>query len=145
MHAFEAPNSELPEIHVTEQDLRRLRAVVDQYAHGELAESADALDFELERARIVAQREVPSDVVTMRSRAVFENLQTGRRRELELVYPNEADPSAGKVSILAPAGVALLGLRVGSTISWPMGGGRSARLKLIEVLYQPELAGELDR
>jgi regulator of nucleoside diphosphate kinase len=135
--------TDLPEIHLTDQDLERLRAVVEAYSSTDLADNADALELELDRARVVSQREIPKDVMTMRSRAVFQNLQTGTRRELELVYPNEADPSAGKVSILAPVGLALLGLRAGDTIRWPMSKGRTARLKLLEILYQPEHAGEL--
>ncbi len=137
------PTSELPEIHVTDQDVQRLQAVVEEYASTDLADYAEALEIELERAHVHPQHEIPGDVMTMRSRAVFENLQTGTRRELELVYPNEADPSAGKVSILAPAGLALLGLRAGDTIRWPMAKGRTARLKLAEILFQPEVSGEL--
>lgn len=135
---------ELPEIQVTDQDIQRLRRVVEKYSDSDAADSADALETELERARVVPQASVDPDVVTMRSRAVFENLSSGTRRELELVYPEEANSSAGKVSILAPAGLALLGLRVGDTIRWPMGKGREASLKLLEILYQPEDAGELD-
>jgi regulator of nucleoside diphosphate kinase len=142
MHDFE-PTSDLPEIHVTDQDLVRLRAVVEEYSATDLADNAEALEVELDRATVLPQREIPRDVMTMRSRAVFENLQTGSRRELELVYPREADPAAGKVSILAPVGLALLGLRAGDTIRWPMANGRTTRLKLLEILYQPELAGEL--
>ena len=140
-----AAQTQLPEIFVTDKDFERLRAVIGEYAASELAEFADALEAELERAHVVPQREVTGDVMTMRSRAIVENLQTGSQRELELVYPHEADPTAGKVSTLAPAGLALLGLRAGETIRWPMAKGRTTRLKVVEVRYQPELAGELDR
>jgi regulator of nucleoside diphosphate kinase len=64
---------------------------------------------------------------------------------LTLVYPRDADGSAHKVSVLAPVGSALLGLRVGETIDWPMPGGRSARLQVLAIRYQPEAAGELHR
>jgi regulator of nucleoside diphosphate kinase len=47
--------------------------------------------------------------------------------------------------VLAPVGSALLGLRVGEAIDWPMPGGRSARLQVLEIRYQPEASGELHR
>ena len=71
--------------------------------------------------------------------------QADHERELTLVYPRDADGSSEKVSILAPVGSALLGLRVGDVIDWPMPGGRSARLHVLAIRYQPEAAGELHR
>jgi transcription elongation GreA/GreB family factor len=55
----------------------------------------------------------------------------------------EAAPSRGRISILAPVGVALLGLSVGQEIEWPLPNGRTASLRIVSVLYQPEAAGEL--
>ena len=48
-------------------------------------------------------------------------------------------------SILAPVGSALLGLRIGDAIDWPLPGGRSARLQVLSIRFQPEAAGELHR
>ena len=64
--------------------------------------------------------------------------------ELTLVYPVAAG-AAGTVSVLAPVGSALLGLSVGQTIAWPMPGGRTAQLRVLEVLRQPEAMGEFHR
>lgn len=133
----------LPDLQITEQDLDRLSEVVEQHGDGPLRRAAEALEAELERARIVPQDRIPSDVVTMRSRAVCSELESGKRRELVLAYPDEANPEEGKISVLAPVGLALLGLRVGDTIRWPMARGRHTTLKLLEVQYQPEAAGAL--
>ena len=65
--------------------------------------------------------------------------------ELTLVYPDQADLSAGRISIMAPVGMALLGLRVGQTIEWPGPQGKPLTLKVTELDYQPEAAGELHR
>jgi regulator of nucleoside diphosphate kinase len=134
----------LPELHITEQDLARLLQVVERHIDGRFGPTAQLLEAELERARVVPQAEVPPDVVTMRSLAMFEDQETGKQRELQLVYPDEANPEENKVSILAPIGVALLGLRVGDSIRWPMPGGRHTRFKLLAVKYQPEAAGDFD-
>lgn len=134
-----------PELHITQKDMERLRLVVDRNIDGKLlGPAAEALELELDRARVVPDGEVPKDVLTMRSRALCEDLETGKRRELVLSYPNETDPSEGKVSVLAPVGLALLGLKVGDTIRWPMPNGRETVLKLVEILYQPEAAGDSD-
>jgi regulator of nucleoside diphosphate kinase len=60
---------------------------------------------------------------------------------LRLVFPSEADFDRGRVSILAPIGTALIGYRVGDTVEWKVPSGRR-RLRIEEVLYQPEAAGD---
>jgi regulator of nucleoside diphosphate kinase len=129
-------------IHVTQQDLDRLRGVVATHEAGRDAAAAQQLETELDRAVVVPSDELPADVVTMHSRVVFED-ETGRRRDVQLVYPWEAAPERGRISILAPVGVALLGLSVGQVIDWPMPNGRTASLRIVSVLYQPEAAGDL--
>ena len=39
----------------------------------------------------------------------------------------------------------LLGLKVGTSIHWELPGGASAHLEVLELLYQPEAAGEFHR
>ncbi len=73
------------------------------------------------------------ETVTMEARVTFEEAGTGRRREITLCYPHDADPSRGRVSILAPVASALLGLAVGDAIEWPMPGGRTATLRVASV------------
>jgi transcription elongation GreA/GreB family factor len=59
-----------------------------------------------------------------------------RLREVELVYPDEADHVTGRVSVLAPVGCALLGLSVGQSIDWDLQGGKVHRLRVERVLSQ---------
>jgi regulator of nucleoside diphosphate kinase len=120
---------------VTDADLERLLAVVDH--HG--GATADSLEAELHRAVVVPRGDVPPDVITMNSEVVYEDVATGGRRTVRLVYPRDADASAGRISVLAPIGVALLGLRVGQEIDWPVPAG-SRRIRVAEVRYQPEAA-----
>jgi regulator of nucleoside diphosphate kinase len=69
----------------------------------------------------------------------------GKHHTLTLVYPKDADADAGKISVLAPVGSALLGLRAGQSIDWPGHGGKPHRLKVTAIHYQPEAAGHLHR
>ncbi len=85
--------------------------------------------------------EVPAGVVTMNSRVHCREQGSGKDYHLTLVYPKDAG-GEGKVSILAPIGCALLGLSVGEQIDWPAPGGKTLKLELLEVEYQPEAAGD---
>lgn len=123
-------------IYVTHDDLDVLSRLVDAEG-GKFAR----LEEELARAVVVPREEMPRDVVTMKSRVVFENETTGERREVTLVYPREADIDAGKISVLVPVGTALLGLRVGQSIDWKLPSGETHRYRIIEVPYQPESPG----
>jgi len=97
----------------------------------------------LGRGTVVAPTEVPADIVTMRSRVRVRDLPTGSVNEYTLVYPDEADFTVGKVSILAPLGSALLGARAESVINVHAPTG-VRRMKVERILYQPEAAGHFD-
>ncbi|MCB9673350.1 MAG: nucleoside diphosphate kinase regulator [Alphaproteobacteria bacterium] len=135
-------NATLPEIIVTESDHERLTAIL----RGLPAQHAVAvlLRRELDRAEIVESMEVPGDVVTMNSQVVLEDPETGQRHHVTLVYPSAANFDVGRLSILAPVGAALLGLRPGQTIDWPLPSGRVRTIRVVSVDWQPEAAGELD-
>jgi regulator of nucleoside diphosphate kinase len=125
---------------ITDQDFERLCLL----AHHEDGEMAELLDEELGRATVVPQRAIPRDVVTMNSQVRFRDEQTGQESEVTLVYPKDADVTKRRVSILAPVGMALIGLRIEQSIQWPMPNGKSRRLKVISISYQPESSGDWD-
>ena len=77
---------------------------------------------------------MPRDVVAMYSRVIYVDEKLGTRREVELVFPAEANPAAGKISVLAPVGSALLGIAAGRTIDWPYPDGEIHRLRIERVL-----------
>lgn len=126
-----------PRIVVTSTDMERLRTLIDTTA----GDKADALDAELLRAEVVEPTQVPPDVVTMNSRVVYRDEDTGETREVTLAYPKDASLEQGRVSVLAPVGAALLGLSVGQEIGWQLPGGKNKRLRIISVTYQPQAAG----
>ena len=86
----------------------------------------DALQSELERARVVPDARLSKDVVRMGSTLRY-STDSGEARTVTLVFPAEADISAGRISILTPIGAALIGLSAGQTIEFqtPAGGWRS--------------------
>jgi regulator of nucleoside diphosphate kinase len=91
----------------------------------------------LDQSQLIAQREVPKDVITLNSRVRLTDLGTGEEMSYTLVLPNEADIDQHKISILAPIGTAMLGYSVGDTFEWKVPGGLR-RLEVKEILHQPE-------
>lgn len=130
---------ELP-ITVTEQDLRRLRALAAHYADIE-TDAADLLDEELDRAFVLPAAAVDMSVVTMNSRVTC-RIEGGGVREVELVYPRRAD-GVHRISVLAPLGRALLGAAVGDRVTVEVA-RRSRRWRIEAIHYQPEAAGDFD-
>jgi len=133
-----------PRITVSSLDLERLEDLLDSPRADGFPGKA-ALQAELARAEIVEPGKVPPDVVTMNSTVRFVTDSPEQEFQLTLVYPKDADNSGGKISVLAPVGSALLGLAVGDEIEWPRPGGGMTRVRIVDVVFQPERAGELHR
>jgi regulator of nucleoside diphosphate kinase len=72
----------------------------------------------------------------MNSAVRFQDEDSKKEHQLTLVYPHEMGNGEGKISILAPAGSALLGLSVGESIKWPVRGRKNLHLKIISVQRQ---------
>jgi regulator of nucleoside diphosphate kinase len=103
--------SELPPITITRGDEQRLSALANSNA----ARFPHFLTQELDRADVVPDQ---LRVVRMGSRVTYRDKTTGRVREVTLVYPDEANINLNRISILAPVGVALIGLSIGQTIEF---------------------------
>src|SRR5690606_7190459 len=104
--------------------------------------SDEALHALLDDADIVPPRQVPPDVVTMYTQVTVEAPDGGSRRKLAVCYPEDAEPNAGFVSVLSPIGTALLGRRRGDTVEWVTPSGAVQRLRIVELLFQPEASGD---
>jgi regulator of nucleoside diphosphate kinase len=96
------------------------------------------LSRELDRAIVVSSMAMPPDVATMNSKVRYVDETAGERKTVSLVYPEQADAAAGRVSVLSPVGTALLGLSAGQAIDWDFPDGSRRRLRLETVLDQPE-------
>jgi len=132
-------------IFITVRDAEKLREIIRDKKNPEEHERIylKLLTEELLRAKIVDSRKIPRDVVTMDSLVKFRDMETHEIFSYSIVYPEKADFENGKISVLAPIGMALLGYRVGDLVKWPVPAGMR-RLKVEEVLYQPEAAGQFE-
>lgn len=99
------------------------------------------LGKELKNAVIVEPKNIPSDVVTMNSKFRIKDLETNEETVYTLVFPFDADLESNKLSILAPIGVAVIGYKLGDIIELNVPAGKR-RIKIEEILYQPEREGQ---
>lgn len=132
-----------PPITLSRIDLERIEALLERAPPAEAANLA-ALRAELDRAEVVEPTAIPAQIVTMNSTVTFEDENDGEKLTLTLVYPSAAG-APGTVSIMAPVGSALLGLTQGQTIDWLTPDGRKRRLRVLEISFQPEAAGQFHR
>lgn len=126
-------------IHVTNQDLQRLRRVIGSAARTSALDRQhlEMLSAELDRAVIIDDNDVPPDVVRMRTHVRVRNSSSQQTEDYTLVYPWEADVHLNLLSVLAPLGTALLGYREGDHIDWQLPGG-------VRELLVEKILGQLD-
>jgi regulator of nucleoside diphosphate kinase len=134
------------EIVVTEFDQSRLRNLLEGVRRWNARDRThvDDLQAELDRAYVILPVDVPFDVVTMNSEVAVRDMDSNEEMTFAVVFPSDADVNRRRISILAPIGTAVLGSRVGDMIDWKVP-GRSRRLRIERVLFQPEAAGQFDR
>ncbi len=128
-------------IFIADDDLARLDVLLRRMAVYDLQQTGGlaALAGELRRARVVPRSQIPRDVVTMNSTVRLRDLESDEEETYTLVYPEDADIEADRLSVLAPIGTALLGYRAGDVVEWPVPAG-VRRFRVEKVLYQPSSA-----
>lgn len=130
-------------IYITEPDFEKLEGLLDGMKKTGFRDRDDltSLEEELDKCKVVAQREVPPDVVTINSRVRYRDLDTDQEMIVTLVFPNNANFSEGRISVTSQIGTALLGYAVGNIIEWKVRAGAKT-IRIEEIIYQPEAAGD---
>ncbi|MDP6712890.1 MAG: transcription elongation factor GreA [Nitrospinaceae bacterium] len=73
---------------------------------------SDVTSLDLER--------IPKDRSGLGSTLFLNDLDTGKEKKYRLVFPEDVDPDAGKISAASPIGRALMGKQVGDEIIIPL-------------------------
>ena len=128
-----------PSIYITKTDEKKLKDLIWESQNSEYRGSdyLKMLAGEVEKAQVVEPHKIPSDVITMNSTAHLIDQESDDEMIYTLVFPEEADVSQGKISVLAPIGTAMLGYRVGDIFEWDTPGGKR-KIRVVKVLFQPE-------
>ncbi len=133
-------------LQITALDQRRLKFLAATLSADEHMQryAADLLDA-VEAAKVVPSKRIPPDVVTMNTRVRYADLAAGNVKAVTLVYPEDADANHSQVSVLSPLGNALIAMKVGQTAMLRLPYGDEHRIRVAEILYQPEAEGHLTR
>ncbi|EPM9373661.1 nucleoside diphosphate kinase regulator [Vibrio parahaemolyticus] len=134
--------SENNSIYISSLDMNRITALLDKMPN--IAAELVELEAELDRATVLEPEEMPSNVITMNSTVEFKFSGEERTMTKTLVYPSELK-SSDDISIFAPVGSALIGLSVGQKLDWPMPNKQVKTIEIVDITYQPERCGALNR
>jgi regulator of nucleoside diphosphate kinase len=128
--------------HVTDFDSRRLESLIGGPRRSNVrdANSVQMLERHLDDAEVVPAGRIGPDVVTMNSEVRVRDLDADEAIVFRVVFPSAADAATGRISVLAPLGMAVLGRREGEDVTWNTPGGLR-RLRVDRILYQPEREG----
>ena len=107
--------------------------------HALEAAAANALAELLLEARLVPDEELPADRVAMNSKVTYREEPAGMRRSVILVHPIDADAAVGRVSVLSPVGLALLGRAPGSVVTVNVPGTQALTVRILDAARKPEL------
>ena len=127
---------------VTDVDSHRIRRLIENPPSSDRQEvrSLESLEEDLSDAEVLPAVDIDPDIVTIGSQVRVRDLDAQRSRVIRVVLPGSADADAGRISVLAPMGRAVLGRRVGDHVEWRAPGGLR-RLRVEAILYQPEREG----
>lgn len=134
-------------ITISDLDAIRLRTIARQLfaVRGDDRRKSEDLFEKLDTAEVVPATAVDAELVTMNSSVVYDDGADGMIATLTLVYPEDADIGIGRVSILSPLGLALIGMRRGQTVEFETPDGTTRRLRVNSIVYQPEASGDWTR
>lgn len=136
--------SSRPPIIINRLDAERLQRLIDEAGEKDLA-VAELLEEELERGEVLDPEDMPENVVSMNSRVQFTDLTRNRQMIRTLVYPHALAGTEDGISVMAPVGAGLIGLRIGDIIDWPLPVGGEIRLRIDAILWQPEREKQFHR
>ncbi len=130
-------------IYITDYDIKRLNGLLEADYKLDKRDKKYLMELEneLQQAEVMASKKIPKKVITMNSKVRLKDLDSGKEMVYSLVFPGQTDISQNKISILSPLGTALIGYRTGDSIEWKAPAGLR-RLKVEEIVYQPEAAGD---
>lgn len=121
---------------VSESDLAQLKACVHLPT---VTPQQRAMVETLETTAVLVEPEqIPPDVVTMNTTIECTVVGSANTYHWTLVYPESADYMMGRLSVLSPAGISLLGARCGQTVVCRPPSGGQIRYVIKAIVLQPE-------
>lgn len=125
------------EVFVSARDAEALAATLGSHRRANPYESdaSDELAGLLLEARMVAADRLPADRVAMNSTVTYVEEPGGVQRTVTLCFPQDADAAAGRISVLSPIGLALVGRGRGAVVMPVLPNGRELEIRILEVRH----------
>lgn len=133
-----------PPILINRLDAERLQRLIDNADNKDRA-VAELLEIELARGEVVDPEDMPDNVVSMNSQVQFTNLSRNKQMIRTLVYPHSIGSVEDALSVTAPIGAGLIGLKVGDIIDWPIPNDENVQLRIDSIIWQPEREKQFHR
>ena len=124
------------------------KAIGEARSHGDLSENAEytyakeaqglnekriaQLEDKLSRAKLIDESVMSKDEILIGAKVKLKDLDSGEEIEYVLVSEEEADYSAGKISITSPVGEALIGHKVNEAVKIKVPAG-TLRYKVLKI------------
>jgi regulator of nucleoside diphosphate kinase len=121
---------------LSELDMERLKRCAR--VSGASSEQRTLVEELEDTAMLLDAAEVPTDVVMVNTRIECTAVASGHAHQWTLVYPDGADYERGCMSVLSPAGFALLGARVGQIVECRPPSGVLVQYVVKRILFRPE-------
>lgn len=109
-----------------------LRDLIKRNLTSNLAKDAQQLSDELDRAIVIQKEELNKNIIRINSHVEFEEIKSKRKMKVQIVLPEKSDIKAGRISILAPLGTALIGFSQNDEVVWNMPAGE-IKLRILSV------------
>ncbi|WP_250658131.1 GreA/GreB family elongation factor [Alkalimarinus coralli] len=117
-------------VYISQQDYNTISSLISSSKDFDNL-SIELLDEELRNAELFENpAAMPKNVVMVYSIVNYTSLVSGEHHVVQIVPPQEVNIDLKRVSILSPVGSALIGLREGNQIQWPMPSGQVETLRI---------------
>ncbi|PTT02543.1 hypothetical protein DBR27_11045 [Flavobacterium sp. HMWF030] len=113
-------------------DYNFLRELILKSKNSTNAKEANQLSQELDRAIISKEDELDNSIVRINSYVTIEDVKANKQMKIQIVLPSSSDVKEGKISILAPLSVAIIGFKENDEVDWELPAGIKT-LKIIAV------------
>ena len=113
-------------------DYNFLRELILKSKNSTNAKEANQLSQELDRAIISKESELDNSIVRINSYVTIEDVKANKQMKIQIVLPSSSDVKEGKISILAPLSVAIIGFKENDEVDWELPAGIKT-LKIIAV------------
>lgn len=113
-------------------DYALLRELILKSKNSTNAKEAGQLSHELDRAIISKENSLEDSVIRINSYVTVEDVNAKKQMKIQIVLPSMSDVKEGKISVLAPLSVAIIGFKENDIVDWELPAGIKT-LKIVTV------------